>query len=291
MNKPLLTKKRQAWVDTRNSHTFKGTTLQYNASQQEKYVKALTSLVSQMTAQTMREVKSLYSGQANDSAMDDNISSQARILTNKLKGKFTALFARKAKGLADQMVQGANKASKSALHRSLKELSGGLSLKTSMIDKNIWNVMNATVVENVSLIKSIADEYLTNVQGAVMRSITTGNGLQDLIPQIEKFQGDTHRRAKNIALDQTRKAYNNLNKSRMQAIGIQEFEWIHSGGGQKPRQLHIELSGQIFSFDDLPVIDDKTGERGIPGQAINCGCTMRPVVSFGNGAEDDDSTE
>jgi uncharacterized protein with gpF-like domain len=30
----------------------------------------------------------------------------------------------------------------------------------------------------------------------------------------------------------------------------------------------------------LPVIDPRTGERGIPGQAINCRCVMRPLVEF-----------
>jgi uncharacterized protein with gpF-like domain len=40
------------------------------------------------------------------------------------------------------------------------------------------------------------------------------------------------------------------------------------------------MDGKIFSFDDLPIIDRKTGERGIPGQAINCRCTMTPVYEF-----------
>jgi SPP1 gp7 family putative phage head morphogenesis protein len=97
---------------------------------------------------------------------------------------------------------------------------------------------------------------------------------------LQEYEGVTLRRARNIALDQTRKAYNNINKGRMQAIGVQKFEWVHSGGGQKPRELHIELDGQVFSFDDLPVIDERTGERGIPGQAINCRCTMVPVIEF-----------
>jgi hypothetical protein len=35
------------------------------------------------------------------------------------------------------------------------------------------------VTENVGLIKSIPTQYLGGVQGAVMRSITTGNGMQD----------------------------------------------------------------------------------------------------------------
>jgi len=42
---------------------------------------------------------------------------------------------------------------------------------------------------------------------------------------------------------------------------------------------------EIFSFDDLPVIDRRSGERGIPGQAINCRCRMAPVIEFDNDEE------
>ena len=45
------------------------------------------------------------------------------------------------------------------------------------------------------------------------------------------------------------------------------------------------LNGGIFDFDNLPVIDEKTGERGIPGQAINCKCRMRPIVEFEKGEQ------
>jgi uncharacterized protein with gpF-like domain len=36
----------------------------------------------------------------------------------------------------------------------------------------------------------------------------------------------------------------------------------------------------VYSFDDLPVVDERTGETGIPGQAVNCRCTMSPVFDF-----------
>ena len=58
-----------------------------------------------------------------------------------------------------------------------------------------------------------------------------------------------------------------------------------TGQGGAPPAPTIELSGKIFSFDDLPVIVPDTGEKGIPGQAINCGCTMRPVYVFPEGEQ------
>ena len=72
----------------------------------------------------------------------------------------------------------------------------------------------------------------------------------------------------------------------LQAVGLNKYEWIHSGAGQQPREFHRDvLNGQIFDLDDPPIIDEDTGERGIPSQLINCRCTMRPVLEFEDGEE------
>jgi len=279
-----LTKKRDLWASQRvKPPTFEGTTLNNPAGVGVRYVNALGSLTAQMTAQVTREIKRLFEGEAASAhfATDArSVASEARILVNSLQARFQDLFNKRAKILADRMVRQADRASASATHSSLEKLSGGMSLKTNVMTPALENVYKASVTENVGLIKSIASEYLDKVQGAVMRSITTGNGLQDLIPALQQYEGQTHRRARNIALDQTRKAYNSINKGRMQAIGIKKFKWHHSGGGAHPREDHIAMDGNVYSFDDLPVIDERTGERGIPGQAPNCRCTMSPVFVF-----------
>jgi len=268
-----LTAKREAWAAKQSdAPTFKGEALQHNAAVSVRYVQALSALTAQMTAQTKREILALFKTDAAAShfGQDATIASQSRILLADLGARFNALFAKKAKPLADTMVRDADKSGTTALHSSLRKLSGGMSLKTSVVNSNLQNIYKASVAENVSLIKSIASEYLQKVEGAVMRSITTGNGLQDLVPALEQFEGQTHRRAKNIALDQTRKVMSSINRGRMEALGVNKFMWHHSGGGAHPRQDHVDMDGQIYSFDKLPVIDPRTGERGIPGQAPNC---------------------
>lgn len=285
MSKKLLTKKRQTWAGNRGGAQFKGAPLNPNVSAQAKYAAQLEKLVAQMTKETRREVLAVFN--AHGYAQDASLASMARIAMNYLMAKFQKLFGQKAKTLAESMVEKQSKLSALGVSASLKEASGGLKISGDVFGSRINDIMKASVAENVGLIKSIPTDYLNQVQGDVMRSITTGNGLQDLVPALEKYEGVTKRRAKNIALDQTRKVYNSLNAGRMQALGIKKFEWIHSGGGQKPRQDHIEMSGNIYSFNDLPVIDKRTGERGIPGQAINCRCRMAPVIEFG----DDENAE
>ncbi len=283
-----LSPTKKQWVDERKRATLVGTRLNYNAAQQYKYVAALEDMVKQMVEETNKSYLKLFkSPEAKQYfAQDSSIASLARILANHLAKKFNLLFSKKGKVLAEKMVKGAKKTSDTTLHESIKKLTGGMTLSTKVLTSTMKDVMTASVAENVALIKSIASEYQQKVQGQVMRSITTGNGLKDLIPALERYQGITERRAKNIALDQTRKAYSSLNKAGMLNVGLREFEWAHSGGGRDPREDHIAMDGQIYSFDNLPVIDQRTGTTGIPGQAPNCKCTMIPVVRFDEGQEE-----
>ena len=286
----LLTKKRERWVQSRDV-TLRGSPLRNNIVNENHYADQLERLALQMIEETQREVMRLFASPEAVAfyAQDASLASQARMLMNRLERNFDKLFARRSKALADAMVNRSKKASKSALHSSLKQLSGGLSIKTDILTGQLNDIVTATVAENVGLIKTIPETYFANVRGAVMRSITQPDqgGLAELTKSIDSMLDmrakQIRNKARNVALDQSRKAYNNINKGRMEAVGIEEFIWVHSGGGQKPRSLHQNiLNGKTFRFDDLPIIDQRTGERGIPGQAINCRCVMTPVIPFGN---------
>lgn len=281
----ILTKRKAKWVAQRRPAMIRGSVLNNPSILEARYAQRLEKLVHVMTAEVERRLddffKEPHAEEYFSQAQDASVSSQARILTNALMKKFNSAFGLAAPTIARQQTNAADKASSSSLYSSLLELSGGLSLPTSGLTADMTEVLNASVIEQVSLIKSISMEYLAGVQQAVMRSVTTGRGLADLQPYLEKHKGITMRRARMIAQDQTRKSYNNLNRGRMEKLGLKKFQWLHTGGSAHPRELHVRYDGRIFSFDDPPVIDENTGERGIPGQAINCRCRMRPVIDFG----------
>lgn len=72
-----------------------------------------------------------------------------------------------------------------------------------------------------------------------------------------------------LMAEYTRERYSNL--------GIKKFEW-QTAGDRKVRDSHQELDGKIFDFNNPPIINKDTGERGLPGQAVNCRCVMVPVL-------------
>lgn len=278
----VLTRRKQAWVESRKPEAIRGNVIVPNASVASRYYRDIDSLIFSMTADVEKRIKALFQSKVGQTyfAEDSSISDGARVLMDSLIKKFTGTFNDRARPIADRFANSADKASSSQVHSSLEQLSGGLSLPTANLDGQLKDILEATIAENVGLIRSIAQEYLTDVQGAVMRSITSGNGLQDLVPFLKKHKDITQRRAQLIALDQNRKAMNNLSRGRMENLGLTHFQWQHTGGSQEPRQLHIKMSGKIYAFDNPPIIDERTGERGFPGQAINCRCRMIPVITF-----------
>lgn len=284
MARKLLTRKKAVWADQFKPAVLRGKPLRVSAGLQARYQQDLEQLVAEMTAASHKEIVALFESPPAQAffAQDASLSSQARIVTNALIRRVRKRFALKAKAIVDRMVAGADKASSASLHSSLRDLSGGLSLKTTALPSTTKEILASSVAENVGLIKSIADRYLTGVQGAVMRAISSGNGLQDLIPYLREQEGVTKRRARNIALDQTRKVYNGLNNGRCVSLGVTQGEWVHSGGGIHPRERHLAFDGKVFNLArGAPV--GPNGAYVRPGEEPNCKCSFIPVIRFSRG--------
>ncbi len=69
--------------------------------------------------------------------------------------------------------------------------------------------------------------------------------------------------------------------------GLKKFKWLHSGGGQVPRETHLhKLDGNIFSLDPVELEKEQIAlglpptDRGFPGFPVNCRCTMFSVLTF-----------
>lgn len=297
-----LTRKRLEWAAPRNA-TLKGTRLPpYSAAASAKYRASLDRLVQQMQKEYNAEVRKLFRQHADEEsalamdsinnycsgimALDASLASQARILFGWLGKKYAKLFASRATGMTERMIDTSSMASKRALGESLKKISGGITIPVPDMPGLLSEKITAATAENVGLIRSIPQQYHERISQLVLRSVSTGgNGAQDIFEGIRHYDGLTEHRAKIIAVDQSRKITTAMNVERAKSVGMKKWEWIHSGGSAEPRKLHLELDGTIHTYDDPPVIDSKTGERGFPGQLIHCKCGMAPVLELGD-AED-----
>ncbi len=241
-----------------------------------------------MTAECEKEITKIYKNlgyQVENTAQDDSISSQIRMALNALYNKYYDKFSARSKRLIKKLLKDVNKTSTSQVNNALKSMLGdkttGFALKGSAISAEKSEIMKALMFENVSLIKSIPNEYFKQITGAVARSIENGMGLKELSKEILSYGAKNARRADLIAQDQTRKAYNAINRQNFRENGISKFEWVHSGGSRDPRPYHKDvLNGQIFDVDKgAPSEKDKT-KFIFPGEEPYCRCIMKAVLDF-----------
>lgn len=276
----LLTVRKEKWRNTFKPDLLRGTSLAPNAAVGARYQAALEHMIEQMTNEMYVQIVQLFETDHAEKyfATDASISSQARIVTNMLNDKFTKLFAGNSKQIADYFAGQSDRASSKAVHLSVKKLSGGLSLPTVALSGDLTEIFKATVAENVSLIKSIPQKYLGQVEQLVFRSITTGNGLKDLAPGLQKYKDITYARAKMIAHDQTRKAFQGMAAERVKRLGIKKAEWIHVPSNH-PRKTHIAMNGKIYNIEE-GLYDSQEKRKIMPAELVNCRCMMRPIITF-----------
>lgn len=279
-----IKQKSKQWAESRGDKLV-GLPLKPSHDAEQLYRVTLQKAVERMRKDYERELKKQLKPAIKSAAMDTNLGTQLGLMFGWLEDKWGKFFGKLSRNLAGSVVNQINQTSKRNLDASLKDLSGGLTIKTPKMPEAMLSELQAATRVNAGLIKSIQSQYHEKTFQAVMNNIgdaETIKGAAEKLVSKTYFIGETvSERAALIARDQTSKLTTATNAARMKSAGVTRFRWRHSGGSHDPRKLHLGYDGQEFDLDNPPIIDERTGERGLPGQAINCRCYMVPVIDFG----------
>lgn len=148
----------------------------------------------------------------------------------------------------------------------------GIDFSGLMSDSVLKEAVDEAVAANISLIKSIPQQYLDRVEQAVMASLQAGTLNATLADDLLKIEGITKNRAKLIARDQLGKINSRLAQIRQQSLGITHYYWSTSLD-ERVRDKHRRWEGDLIAWDNPP-------PDGHPGQAIQCRCTAIPDLDF-----------
>ncbi len=247
-----------------------------NAGTRALYRKRLERLIAEMNRSVKHWVRTVFD--LNKPVMveiaADTAAADLAAAMRDLSALWLRRFDRGAEELAAWFATDASQRSDYALRQILRK--AGFSVRFQ-ITPAMRDILEATVQANVALIKSIPREYLTQVEGMVMRSVQTGRDIGGLTKQIQQQFGVTKRRAALIAKDQNNKATSAMQKARQLELNLYRGVWIHSGGGKEPRPKHVAVDGQEFDIRKGMKVGDK-GQWVMPGEEINCRCVWRAVV-------------
>ena len=249
-------------------HANKGVELQYK--------RALDKLVDEMAHSIEYWIEAAYKANPPSIAQDALPSKELAKRLNEVGKRWTKRFDDMAATIAERFIQSGKKATDSSLQQSFKDAGWTVQFKPT---KAIRDAMNASVIENVSLIRSIPQSYLKNVEGTVMRGYAAGRDLKQISDELQKHYGVTKRRAAFIARDQSNKLNATVTQARRVELGLFKAVWIHSSGGKHPRPSHVKAGKDKLEYDVRTgaLID---GEYIQPGFLPNCRCVSRVILPF-----------
>ena len=235
------------------------------------YQSAIDRLIREMNADTRRALQEDYDAAefAKDATPVNALVERMRALRRKWLARFDALAPELSRLFAAAAATRSDVQLRNALRRA------GFTVRLQLSEGQA-NILQATVHENVSLIRSIPEQYMTDVEGMVMRSVVNGRDLATLTDGLSKRYGITRRRAATIARDQNNKVTGALQAQRQAELGLKAI-WMHSAGGKTPRPSHVANNGKEYD----PAVgwyDPDVGEHIWPGTLINCRCVSRAVV-------------
>ncbi len=207
-------------------------------------------------------------------AQDASAAVELRAVMRRLSRRWLRKFDDLAPELAAWFAQSAGDRSDRALAASLRKAGFTVRFKPTRAQNEAFQ---ATVGENISLIKSIARQHLAGVESALMRSVAAGRDLSSFTKVLQNSYGVTARRAAFIARDQNNKATAVMTRVRQQELGIKQAKWLHSSGGKEPRPTHVANSGKLY--DVAKGWYDPDVKQWIrPGELPNCRCVSVSVV-------------
>lgn len=250
----------------------------YNQALQ-KWVEALhRSLVWWISAQWHANTPELAQDAGMESFRDGSPANALRRAMHRMSRRWLKNFDKAAPELAKYFADKAMGSADRQLEDILQKAGFTVKFKLTAAANDAYQ---AVIAENVGLIKSIASQHLTEVEGLVMRSVQRGRDLGSLTEELAQRYDITKRRAAFIARDQNNKATSVINMTRQRQLGITQARWKHSHAGKKPRQSHVEAGradggkGKIYDVDKGCLID---GVLIWPGQLPNCRCTSQSVI-------------
>lgn len=209
-------------------------------------------------------------------AQDETPAEALRKSMKDLSLRWTKRFDEMASKMAGYFAQSVERRTAASLKRIMKD--GGWTVEFKMTPA-MRDVLDATVNANVSLIKSIPEQYLSQVEGIVMRGVQTGRDLGQVSKDLQERLGITKRRAALISQDQNAKATAAMTRARYVELGLDEAVWAHSGGGREPRPSHLKAGREKTRYKiSEGWLDPDVGEHIQPGELIHCRCVGRPLI-------------
>lgn len=208
----------------------------------------------------------------------DGIGDQLDIIFQRLNFQFTgAIAASFAKSTASQMVLKTARSNKDRFDKSVR-LATGVDLGSVISTEGLEDFVSLSISKNVSLIKSIPEEYLKQIEVIVNNGVVNGTKFNAIAKEIaSKTNRKLSSRIKTIARNEVQTINSQLTLRRSDNLGIKRGIFLTSED-ERVRPCHDELNRVEFELKK-GAWSKSCGRFIQPGITdINCRCSYSPII-------------
>jgi len=268
----------------------------YYRTQLRSLVRAMARAVAEEVMPVVRDEKAAYIGDADRSVVMDRWIDRVIEALQRASALFIGqAFEAQAARVARSTVSMAEAESTKAFLKSVNQ-AVGVDLSPVLSQQGMAEYIDASVLDNVALIRSVSEQYFERVQNIVLGGMRNGDHPTSIAKALQHQTGITDRRAKAIARDQVAKLNSQIVQRRQVQAGITHFRWVTANdervtGRPGGRYANAKIKCYEIAKRDIgfgPGVypwsrgASYAGETNLyPGRAhVACRCTASPVFEW-----------
>lgn len=211
----------------------------------------------------------------------DGIGDQLGVIFRRLNSQFTGTaVAGFAQSTSEQMVERTGKSNKDRFDRVVNKATG-INLGEVIAAEGLEDFTALSINKNVGLIKSLPEQYLSQVETIVNNGLTSGARYSTIQKEIMARTGSASaklaNRIKTIARNEVQTINSQLTLRRSESLGIKKGIY-RTSEDERVRPCHAELNGVEFELKK-GAWSKSCGKFIQPGITdINCRCSYSPVI-------------
>ena len=124
------------------------------------------------------------------------------------------------------------------------------------------------------LITKMQADDLSRLRETMVEGIQNGQSMNDIETILKQSKGFTEARAKRVALDQSCKVNQSIQRANAKDLGIKSGFWVHIPGRYSSRPTHVDMNGKEFNLDE-GLYDSAVEANVLPGQLPFSRCSFR----------------
>ena len=241
-----------------------------NSGIESAYRKEMQRLINDMQRDALKRINAVYSKPLNG----DELNAELNRIIDNMSEQWDRRFDRESRKIAAQFLKRIDNYTASVLLQQFKTINEDYRARRVL---EVDQAMQAAIEINVSLIKSIPEQFHKRIRAIATTTLSHNRDLHFMQKLIRHTSGVTKRRAVLIAKDQANKVTNELAIHRSLSVGITRGIWQHVPGKYSSRRSHVKMDGEEFDLAQ-GLYDADEGRYVKPGELIACNCRYRPII-------------